>query len=314
MKKSFLNQLAVRRWQTGSARAFTLTELLVVMGVMAMLAAVLLSASFTTQEGVLRAQCVSNLRQIGVGLNLYSTEANGYLPQMHLPDGANPWETDLACRNTPGTHTITMGPYNLGLLWSTKILPDPKVFYCPSLGKSSVWESYEYYCYPNGTGAWPTDPLLQPNGVTEDKVRTGYFYYPQSKTLERIPPYSLPVLAYSCPLYQNKVTYVSPFPGDPIQRDQTDPCPLKITDTDPSKAMVVDQLMQLSGLAHQNNGQPAGANALFLDGHVKFQTVNGNSGPNQAFNVGIWSAGDGVLGNDGTPSPRFKRVMSYFQP
>jgi type II secretory pathway pseudopilin PulG len=314
MKKSFLNQVAtVSRQQTGSARAFTLTELLVVMGVTAMLAAVLLSASFTTQEGVMRAQCVSNLRQIGVGLNLYSTEANGYLPQMHLPAAANPWETDLACRNTPGTHTITMGPYNLGLLWSTKILSDPKVFYCPSLGKNAVPNSYEYFCYPKGTGPWPTPPLLQPNGVTEDKVRTGYFYYPQSKTLERIPPYSLPILAYFCP-YANTVTYASPFPGDPIQWQQTDPCPLKITDADPYKVVAVDQLMLMANLGHKNSGQPAGANTLFTDNHVLFQTVSANSGHNQAFDPAIWlppSCSDGVLGNNLTP---FRRVLMSFQP
>ena len=70
---------ATRRRQTG-AGAFTLTELLVVMGSIVMLAAVLLSVAFTTQERVLRAQCTDNLRQIGVGWNMYQQEFNQVMP------------------------------------------------------------------------------------------------------------------------------------------------------------------------------------------------------------------------------------------
>src|SRR5208283_3638583 len=130
MKKSSLNQLAaVHRRQTGSARAFTLTELLVVMGVVAMLAAVLLSASFTTQERVLRAECASNLKQIGVGMAIYAGENNDYVPQRswkdcpnNTPGGAggtgNPWQTYEACRmQAIGSRVITEGPYGLGLLF-----------------------------------------------------------------------------------------------------------------------------------------------------------------------------------------------------
>jgi prepilin-type N-terminal cleavage/methylation domain-containing protein/prepilin-type processing-associated H-X9-DG protein len=301
MKKSSLNQWAAAgRRQTGSTRAFTLTELLVVMGVMAMLSAVLMSASFTTQEGVLRAQCVSNLRQIGVGLNIYSTEANGYLPICSWPSGQNPWQTDLACRTLSGTGTITRGPMGLGMLWGSKMLPDPRVFYCPSLAKSLVLYSYNYDCYNNSP--WPATP------PTEVQVRTGYMYYPQSKTLESIPPYHLPSLTYC------SVTFKSPNPSDPVQSSLTMPCPIKLTDADPSKAITVDVLMQLAGLAHQNNGQPAGANALFPDGHVKFQPVNGNSGLNQSFYPVLWPAGGGTLGNDPPPSTSFRQVMFYFKP
>jgi hypothetical protein len=205
-----------------------------------------------------------------------------------------------------------MGPYNLGLLWSTKILSDPKVFYCPSLGKTGPQGTFEYYCFPGGTGAWPTDPPNQPNGSTEDKVRTGYFYYPQSKTLERVPPFSLPILNYGNP--PNKVTYVSPYPTDPVQTSQTDPLPIKLTEADPYKVMAVDQLMQMSNLGHRSSGQPGGANTLFTDNHVLFQTVSANSGQNQAFDPQIWnppSCPDSVLGNNITP---FRRVLMSFQP
>ncbi len=140
-------------------------------------------------------------------------------------------------------------------------------------------------------------------------------YYPQQRALETIRGYTLPVLAYNCPTTPNRVIFTSPNPSDPPQSAITEPCPIKLVDTDPSKAIAVDVLVQLSGLAHQNNGQPAGANALFLDGHVKFQTVDGNSGMNQASNALIWNGcPSSALGNDPLPSISFRRVMTYFKP
>ena len=140
MNKSSLNQLAaVHRWQTGSARAFTLTELLVVIGVVALLAAVLLSASFTTQERVLRAECASNLKQIGVGMAVYAAENNDFVPQRSWKDcpptsnPGNPWQTYEACRMAGvGSIVITEGPYGLGLLFYGKAIRTRKLSTVPA--------------------------------------------------------------------------------------------------------------------------------------------------------------------------------------
>ncbi len=315
MKKSLLNQSAItHQRQTGDAGAFTLTELFVVIGCVALLAAVLLSASFTTQEGVLRAECVANLRQIGTAIILYSGEANGYLPQISWPSGQNPWQTSELARCLPGTSTITRGPMGLGMLWGSKILPNPRVFYCPSLSKAQPQYSYEYYTYVNGI--WPSCPPTRADGSPEVQVRSGYMYYAQRKDTEVTRGYLLPKLSWVCPSVANHVVFVSPNPSDPSPQASVDePCPIRLVDVDPNKVVVVDQLITLASLAHQNNGQPAGANALFPDGHVKFQPVSGNTGLNQAFNQIIWnSAPSGILGNDTPPSTSFRRVVSYFQP
>ncbi len=60
-------------------RAFTLIELLVVIAIIAVLIALLLPAVQAAREAARRAQCVNNLKQIGIALHNYHN-ANDCFP------------------------------------------------------------------------------------------------------------------------------------------------------------------------------------------------------------------------------------------
>lgn len=84
--------------------AFTLVELLVVIGIIGMLVALLLPAVQAAREAARRASCLNNLRQMGIGLHSYH-DALGTFP----PGGIEPW--------TP------LKPNGRQLAWSVFLLP-----------------------------------------------------------------------------------------------------------------------------------------------------------------------------------------------
>ena len=295
MKKLFTNQLgAMRRRQIGTVCAFTLTELLAVIGTTAVLAAVLLSVSFTTRERVERAQCTDNLRQIAIGWNIYQQEFNQVMP-CHWPGitssgpAAAPWRTYEIYHVVPGTGQITIGdgadsptapsgPWNLGSLFATKLVPNPRVFYCPSLARIDSLYSYDYYA--TISNSWPSTPVR----TGDDKIRTGYNYYPQLLGIAQIGP----------SLFAPKAAVT----------------PSKWTELDTKKSIVTDLVFSTQTIPHLASGSIAGLNALFPDSRVVFQNARSNP---QAFNSQLWGS-TGFPNSIGENGANFRYVMSLWRP
>jgi prepilin-type N-terminal cleavage/methylation domain-containing protein/prepilin-type processing-associated H-X9-DG protein len=65
---------------TKGRRAFTVIELLVVMAVITLLAALLIPALNSAFERARRIQCLSNIRQVGLAFQIYAQDTNDRLP------------------------------------------------------------------------------------------------------------------------------------------------------------------------------------------------------------------------------------------
>jgi prepilin-type N-terminal cleavage/methylation domain-containing protein/prepilin-type processing-associated H-X9-DG protein len=62
------------------ASAFTLVELLVVIGIIAVLIAILLPVLSKARKAAITVNCASNMRQAGIALTLYQHDNKGFLP------------------------------------------------------------------------------------------------------------------------------------------------------------------------------------------------------------------------------------------
>ena len=121
------------RAQPSPPRGFTLVELLVVVAVVAILAALLLPALASAKERSKGAACLSNLRQIGLAIRAYADDSSGNIP---FGPKAAPFTSafDLYPSTGAPTSLISLGsgaPAALGLMLQSYLASQPKVLFCP---------------------------------------------------------------------------------------------------------------------------------------------------------------------------------------
>src|ERR1700753_3913756 len=66
--------------RNSKARAFTLIELLVVIAIIAILAAILFPVFAQAKAAAKASACLSNTKQLGIGMVMYSTDSDDILP------------------------------------------------------------------------------------------------------------------------------------------------------------------------------------------------------------------------------------------
>jgi prepilin-type N-terminal cleavage/methylation domain-containing protein len=114
------NRLRRNRSETCSTNStkhgFTLVELLVVIGIIAVLISLLLPALNRARQSAQSVQCLSNLRQIGVAMNFYANANNGFVMRPFM--------------DSPGSPSTLQ--YFGQFMVDTKLMPNTRAMQCPT--------------------------------------------------------------------------------------------------------------------------------------------------------------------------------------
>ncbi len=123
-----------RRVADNPRHGLTLVELLVVIAVIALLAALLLPSLSSAKANARQISCLGNLRQLEAAFQMYAADNGGrlvqnvaFVPQLNLAFGSNAWAYGNMKNQSDATNVLLV---KNGKLFS--YAPQPMTFHCPA--------------------------------------------------------------------------------------------------------------------------------------------------------------------------------------
>jgi len=172
-----------RKIRLATSRGFTLIELLVVIAIIAILAGLLLPALANAKERGKRAKCISNLRQFGITLTLYSDDYSRRVPETYESSGAYRQPSVTVMQNQPGQDYFAadlISPYIPGVYKTVTNTDVGGIWWCPSppaaipADVASVIQVWGYfnssYSYFGRADLWKPNEASRPQDLTEAEL------------------------------------------------------------------------------------------------------------------------------------------------